>query len=266
MPTTRHPPLPAGVRLALPSDIPRLGLLFVASFHYSPNMKWARPLYPKFPEDTIAWYTTESRKFLLDPKYITLVATDAFDPDERSKTDAHFPDGVKTMLGDVKPGEQVPVAIGVWEVGSERGRAWREAEGRVLEGKELPGKPELLFRDRHQGHYDTLKEKVMASYEKWFKGLVELDMLATHPAYWGRGHGSKLVRWGLEYSRLNGVGQGVVGPPMGMRVYLKSGFVLKDKMTWDGDEITPEGLGKEVAVYKVDWINEKEGRASVDLD
>ncbi|KAL1595795.1 hypothetical protein SLS60_009484, partial [Paraconiothyrium brasiliense] len=238
----------------LPSDIPRLGLLFVAAFHYSPNTKWYRPYYPQFPEDMLAQYTAWSIAYLEDPQYITLVATDAFDASERSKTDAHFPDGVTTCLGeDVKEGDHVPVAIGIWKVGTERGRAWRRAGGKVLEGAEMPGKPEMRMRDRDQGHCDVMLGIEKAARERCgFGRLVELDMLVTHPAYWGRKHGTRLVRWGLEYSRLNKVGQGVVGPPMGMRVYLKEGFVEKEKMTWDGDEITPEGLAKQIAVYDVD--------------
>ncbi|KAK7181402.1 hypothetical protein DPSP01_008718 [Paraphaeosphaeria sporulosa] len=250
----QHPPLSPGTRPALPSDIPRLGLLYVASFHYSPNAKWARPYYPQYPEDMLAQYTAWSIQYLEDPQFIVLVAIDAFDPSERSKTDAHFPEGVTTGLGeDVKEGDQVPVATLVLKVGTERGRAWREAEGRVLEGAELPSMPELRWRDRHQGHRDAMinvenAARVRCGFEK----LVELDMLVTHPAYWGRRHGTKLVKWSLEYSRLNKVGQGVVGPPMGMRVYLKEGFVEKEKMTWEGDEISPEGLAKQIAIYDVE--------------
>ncbi|OAG00341.1 uncharacterized protein CC84DRAFT_1180372 [Paraphaeosphaeria sporulosa] len=212
----QHPPLSPGTRPALPSDIPRLGLLYVASFHYSPNAKWARPYYPQYPEDMLAQYTAWSIQYLEDPQFIVLVAIDAFDPSERSKTDAHFPEGVTTGLGeDVKEGDQVPVAT--------------------------------------LGHRDAMinvenAARVRCGFEK----LVELDMLVTHPAYWGRRHGTKLVKWSLEYSRLNKVGQGVVGPPMGMRVYLKEGFVEKEKMTWEGDEISPEGLAKQIAIYDVE--------------
>jgi GNAT superfamily N-acetyltransferase len=202
----------------------------------------------------LAQYTAWSIKYLEDPQFIVLVATDAFDPSERSKTEAHLPEGVTTCLGeDIKEGDQVPVAILVLNVGTERGRAWREAESRVLEGAELPPKPELKMRDRHQGHCDAMLGIEKAARARCdFERLVELDMLVTHPAYWGRKIGTKLVRWSLEYSRLNKVGQGVVGPPMGMRVYLKEGFVEKEKMIWEGDEVTPEGLAKQIAVYEVD--------------
>lgn len=253
MSPTQHPPLPPGIRPALPSDIPRLGLLYVASFHYSPNTKWARPYYPQYPEDMLAQYTAWSTQYLEDPRFIILVATDAFDPTEREKTEAHFPKGVTTCLGDdVREGDQVPVATLVLNVGTERGRAWRKAEGRVLEGVKLPPKPELRFRDRHEGHRDAMAAVEHAARARCgFEKLVELDMLVTHPAYWGRRHGTNLVKWSLEYSRLNKVGQGVVGPPMGMRVYLKEGFIEKEKMTWEGDEVSPDGLAKQIAVYEV---------------
>lgn len=248
-----HPSLPPSTRPALPSDIPRLGLLFVSSFHYSPNTKWYRPHYPQYPEDMLAQYTAWSATYLQDPQYITLVTTDAFIPSERSKTEAHFPPGVTTCLGEeVQAGDQVPVTIAIWKVGTERGRAWRRGAGKILEGAVFPAAPELKMRDWHQGHAEAMLGIEREAKERCgFDRLVELDMLVTHPAYWGRGHGSRMVRWGLEYSRLNGVGQGVTGPPMGMRVYLKEGFVEREKMVWAGDEVSPEGLAKQIAVFEI---------------
>lgn len=202
----------------------------------------------------LAQYTAWSIDYLRDPQYITLVATDAFIPSERSKTGAHLPNGIATCLGeDIKEGDPVPVSLAIWKVGPERGRAWRQSEGAVLEGTPLPEPPEQKMRDCHQGHANAMVAVEREARERCgFNELVELDMLVTHPAYWGRGHGSRLVRWGLEYSRLNKVGQGVVGPPMGMRVYLKEGFVEREKMVWEGDEVSPEGLAKQIAVYEVD--------------
>jgi GNAT superfamily N-acetyltransferase len=75
-------------------------------------------------------------------------------------------------------------------------------------------------------------------------------MLVTHPAYWGRGYGKALVQWGLDFAQIHNVGQGVIGPDMGMKVYLKAGFELKTELEWEGDEITPQGLRIGVAVWR----------------
>jgi hypothetical protein len=126
-----HPPLPSSVRAAIPSDVPRIGALLVASFYYSPITTYARPYHAQYPQDTLAWYTNQARKYILDPRYVVLVAIDQFDPLEGKKTGAKG-------LEDVPNGEDaegnVAVAAGVWDVGTERGGAWRNGEGRVLEG------------------------------------------------------------------------------------------------------------------------------------
>ena len=49
-------------------------------------------------------------------------------------------------------------------------------------------------------------------------------MLAVHPAYWCEGHGTALVKWGLELAKMDSSPQGVVATVMGERLYTKLGY------------------------------------------
>lgn len=52
-----------------------------------------------------------------------------------------------------------------------------------------------------------------------------MDMVVVHPAYWRRGHGSRLVRWGMALADLDRIGQGVVAAAMGEKLYLSLDFI-----------------------------------------
>jgi hypothetical protein len=49
-------------------------------------------------------------------------------------------------------------------------------------------------------------------------------MVVVHPAYWRRGHGATMVRWGLELAELDGVNNGVFGSIMGKKLYLSLNY------------------------------------------
>lgn len=56
-------------------------------------------------------------------------------------------------------------------------------------------------------------------------------MLVVHPAYWKRGHGTKLVNWGKELTSLDRVKQGVIAADMGEKLYLSKGYQKLDVIT-----------------------------------
>jgi hypothetical protein len=53
-------------------------------------------------------------------------------------------------------------------------------------------------------------------------------MLVAHPAYWQRGHCSKLTKWALQLAGREKVEVGVVATRMGVRFFKKIGFVLDE--------------------------------------
>jgi len=75
-------------------------------------------------------------------------------------------------------------------------------------------------------------------------------MLCVHPAYWSRGHGSTLTKWGLELAKIDGVKMGVMGPAMGMRLYKYLGFKHLDDLELEGDELVPKGKKAGVLIFE----------------
>lgn len=74
-------------------------------------------------------------------------------------------------------------------------------------------------------------------------------MVVVHPAYWRRGHGSRLVRWGMALADMDQVKQGVLAADMGAKLYLQFGFVKICEIHADGDKEDPDGISNFVARY-----------------
>jgi len=51
-----------------------------------------------------------------------------------------------------------------------------------------------------------------------------IDMMVTHPAYWRKGHATTITAWFLELAKLDGIGLGVAGAPMGKVFFSHIGF------------------------------------------
>ena len=79
------------LRLAIPNDVLRIGIVATASFYYSPLFHWERPYHKDFPHDTILSYRTQFASAIKSENYMVLVAEDEFLIDEDSKTDAIIP-------------------------------------------------------------------------------------------------------------------------------------------------------------------------------
>lgn len=114
----RIPPLNS-LRLATPSDIPRIGIIAVSGFYYSPVFHWYRPYHSSYPASTLNSYRKIFGDYIKSPKHIVLVAVDKFVIDESEKSGAVIPEGEKTVKDE---GEEVIVGVAVWnlEEGSKR--------------------------------------------------------------------------------------------------------------------------------------------------
>ncbi len=63
----------------------------------------------------------------------------------------------------------------------------------------------------------------------------------VQPAYWGRGHGSALARWGVQLAGIDGVKQGVLASSMGSSLFEHVGFKKLADVSIPGDEEDPSG-------------------------
>lgn len=71
-------------------------------------------------------------------------------------------------------------------------------------------------------------------------------MVVVHPAYWARGHGGHLVKWGMKLARIDKSKQGVIASKMGIVLYNKLGWKYLTKIHIEGDE---RGVSVAVAEY-----------------
>lgn len=62
------------LRLAKLSDLSRISVVAAAGFYNSPVFQFERPLFNRYPRDTIANYRCEYQKAILDPEFAVLVA------------------------------------------------------------------------------------------------------------------------------------------------------------------------------------------------
>lgn len=76
-----------------------------------------------------------------------------------------------------------------------------------------------------------------------------MEMVVVHPAYWRRGHGTDLVKWGLQLSTTDKIGQGVIAAEMGAPLYQKLGYEHIDDVDIPGDEIVRDGVHVSVLKY-----------------
>jgi GNAT superfamily N-acetyltransferase len=70
----------------------------------------------------------------------------------------------------------------------------------------------------------------------------KITTMATHPAYWSRGHASKLANWGLELADIDGVAAGVSAARMGAPFFSHLGFKLDEVVEVKGYKRQPESL------------------------
>ena len=82
-----------------------------------------------------------------------------------------------------------------------------------------------------------------------FQGLSAMERTVIHPAYWRRGHGSKLTKWGTDFADIDGVDQGVSATSMGAILFRHMGFQNITTVNNDGDEEDPRGLSFDLLKY-----------------
>jgi len=75
-----------------------------------------------------------------------------------------------------------------------------------------------------------------------FKHRHVIDMIATHPAYWRRGHASLMMDWLIELAKLDATGLAVTATPMGKMLFTSKGFFEKQIVRIPGYELHPQPI------------------------
>jgi len=77
-----------------------------------------------------------------------------------------------------------------------------------------------------------------------------MDIVVVHPAYWRRGHGSDLAKWGIALADTDGVKQGVIAAEMGQKLYLALDFKKLGTIQAQDEKQPPNGV--EVGLLRYD--------------
>lgn len=69
-----------------------------------------------------------------------------------------------------------------------------------------------------------------------------MERIVIHPAYWNRGHGTRVAKWGVALSDIDQVDQGVAATKMGAQLFQHVGYDLLVELHVEGDDSNPEGV------------------------
>jgi N-acetylglutamate synthase-like GNAT family acetyltransferase len=76
-----------------------------------------------------------------------------------------------------------------------------------------------------------------------------MERTAVHPAYWRRGHGSTLAKYGLNLANIDQVNQAVLATSMGADLFKYMGFKLINESQINGGKEDPTGYTIAVLKY-----------------
>ncbi|KAK0735346.1 hypothetical protein B0T21DRAFT_333454 [Apiosordaria backusii] len=243
------PPLGA-LRIAVSDDVPRISVVATAAFRYSPLFDWERPDHEKYPEDTLSSYQTQFLNAIQSDDSIVLVQEDAYIRNENDKTTAIIPND--TGWTAPKAGAQVIVAVISikLEPGSSHKGKLKNNKGKyhdkflslVIGLCSYLTPPNDPGRDLNRRHYDDWGTISAAARKK--NGVHNdsvVSMIAVHPAYWRRGHGTKLATWARDLAVKHKVPQCVSAAPMSQCLFMSLGYKQLDVIVAEGDEDDPRG-------------------------
>ncbi|KAI0199893.1 hypothetical protein F4808DRAFT_461288 [Astrocystis sublimbata] len=212
------PPL-GSLRLANIHDVPRIAAVATSGFYYSPVFTWDRPYHRHYPQDTFKSYEKMFADAIRNPEHIALVAEDSYDPDERAKSYAIIKPDAQMPIPEA--GSQVIVGVATWKLEPKSQRY-----GQFMDPNDSPDIDYSggLERDKNTWRIDQLDTACDFAEQKYLDGYQMMDMLVVHPAYWRRGHGSSLTKWGMALADRDHVNQGVVAAGMGKQLFLKLNY------------------------------------------
>jgi len=226
------------VRFATPADLHRLSVITYAGFCDSPLFRYQRCYHTSYPEDTLLYYQTLFLEHLKSADTIIVVAVDAYDPSEGSKSNAVIVPGSEEER--FTAGQEVAVGFCVWRL---QAGSKRMGQFHNYDSAQLPSLPENQGRDQDKERKMVTTAAIHAGDKKYFSQQMMVVRAAIHPAYWRRGHGKALLQWGTPIADLDGVKVGVMSSALGVGLYKSTGFI-----SIDDPNIEEEGDGMKYIV------------------
>ncbi|KAF1963006.1 hypothetical protein CC80DRAFT_487429 [Byssothecium circinans] len=213
-----------GLRLATLDDLARIATVAAAGFFHSPSFQFQRRYHAEYPDDTLSSYWTQYRTSILDPACVVLVAEDTLNENERAhvyealqRTTAYRPGGGPSR------GSTVVVGVASIAIAGSRFAGQFQTNGARDTSTSLVA-PKNMTRDLCPEASRMYNEATAPAKARYLAGLMRLSTLAVHPAYWRRGHATKLVSWCTQLADLEGVPVGISAVPTGAIIAAKAGF------------------------------------------
>lgn len=199
-------------------------------------------------------YRDSFRNAVLDPDSIVLVVEDTLDQKESihvyDALEAAYPPFDEQIPKDMLENGKAIVSAATFSLlphSARHGQFQPQPEG------DNPKAPDgrALNRDKNPIASQIMNEVLHPQEVETFKGRMVIDMMVTHPAYWRRGHATLITEWFIELAKLDGIGLGVAGAPMGKIFFAAQGFKEAKTVEIPGYEMHPEPIFAWLGVLNV---------------
>jgi len=130
-----------------------------------------------------------------------------------------------------------------------------------------PPKANSSRKDANPLHMDAYRMSVTQAQEKYFdqvygRNQLSLAQLATHPKYWRRGAGTRMLEWGISLSRKRAWPITVFAGPTAYGLYRKFGFKTAGMVT-----TTIVGEEEKIEFPGMTWEpNDPEGQEDAEIE
>ncbi|KAH9865061.1 hypothetical protein IAQ61_009007 [Plenodomus lingam] len=227
------PSLPSveGVRLATVEDLHRIAIVAASAFFWSPTFQFQRPRYRDFPADTVASYLFEYEAAIHDPTCAVLVAEDKV---ERNEADYVYEALQGTYQAEDQSGRAI---VGVCSIilkpdsiflGHFQPRSGITANLAAQSDSSTDGSRCRPTADRKRDQcalsVELYNRATQPAKSRYLNGKMRLSTLAVAPAYWRRGHATRLVDFYTQLADSDAAILGVSATPRGALVTERAGF------------------------------------------
>jgi len=233
------------LRLATPADISRMGLVMSAGFGSTLEAAWLQPYLRTFPRDSLLTSQEYVDRCMGSKGFATVVIEDTYEPAEVQAMAEIVPEDEAREHSMYE--EKVVAGMATWKFMSGSPRIGQFNDELHVSDLETLSPS----RDEHRDHTRRFHSKNRDLRKKYFHGSnwFELHTLVVNPAYWRRGHGRRLLEWGIRVACIDQVELCICAAGSALKLYQASGCELLESWQLEGDEVSPEGVAGHLMRY-----------------
>lgn len=204
------------VREANLADLDGLVKIAIAAMPMDPQWDYRFPLRRSYAQDTYDFTYLKYQEFMDSPQTWRIMVAEHSDPEQCAR-------------GAITDEPQHTIAaFAVWDIANLPGPSVVTAPTPTPAQSPIMGER----RDGHQARMTAWAKAMPRAKEQLFNSRygnrhIQLQILATHPAWQRRGAGQLLCLEGMELARTRNMAVTVFASPMGRRLYSKLGFQIR---------------------------------------